>query len=55
MTIKCYYDDLKTADDFMNSKLHHKLSSTLRYIISLIKDSEQNKKLEIHYSSFCQV
>ncbi|MDR6368848.1 hypothetical protein J2795_000914 [Chryseobacterium bernardetii] len=49
MTIKHYYDDLKSADDLMSNNLHHKLSSVLRYIIPLVKDSEQKKELKDFY------
>lgn len=49
MTIKHYYDDLKSADDLMSSNLHHKLSSVLRYIIPLVKDPEQKKELKDFY------
>lgn len=49
MTIKHYYDDLKSADDLMSSNLHHKLSSVLRFIIPLIKDSKQKKALKDFY------
>lgn len=33
----------------MSSNLHHKLLSILRYIIPLVKDSEQKKELKVFY------
>lgn len=49
MTIKDYYNQLKSADESMNNNLHHKLSSVLRYIIPLVKDSEQKSVLKDFY------
>lgn len=49
MTIKHYYDDLKTADELMSSNLHHKLSSVLRFIIPLVTDSEHKKAVKDFY------
>ncbi|MBS1549556.1 MAG: hypothetical protein JSS94_06810 [Bacteroidetes bacterium] len=49
MTIKHYYDDLKTADDLMSSNLHHKLSSVLRFIIPLVINPEQKKVVKAFY------
>ncbi|WP_426479297.1 hypothetical protein ACP3T3_07560 [Chryseobacterium sp. CBSDS_008] len=49
MTIKEYYSQLKTADDLMSNHLHNKLSSVLRNIIPLVKDSEQKKELKDFY------
>lgn len=49
MTIKEYYSQLKTADDLMSNHLHNKLSSVLKSIIPLVKDSEQKKELKYFY------
>lgn len=49
MTIKEYYSQLKTADDLMSNHLHNKLSSALKFIIPLVKDSEQKKELKDFY------
>ena len=49
MIIKEYYSQLKTADDLMSNHLHNKLSSVLRNIIPLVKDSEQKKELKKFY------
>ena len=49
MTIKEYYSQLKTADDLMSNHLHNKLSSVLKFIIPLVKDSEQKKELKDFY------
>jgi hypothetical protein len=43
MTIKEYYSQLKTADDLMSNHLHNKLSTILKNIIPLVKDSEQHR------------
>lgn len=45
MTIKDYYSQLKSADDLMSNHLHNKLSTVLRNIIPLVKDSEQKQEL----------
>ncbi|MDY0931625.1 hypothetical protein [Chryseobacterium sp. CFBP8996] len=49
MTIKEYYSQLKTADNVMSNHLHNKLSTVLRNIIPLVKDSEQKQELEEIY------
>lgn len=49
MTIKDYYSQLKSADDLISNHLHNKLSSVLRNIIPLVKDSEQKQQLVNFY------
>ena len=51
MTIKEYYSQLKTADDLMSNHLHNKLSTVLRNIIPLAKDSEQQQELMNFYKN----
>lgn len=53
MTIKDYYSQLKSADDLMSNHLHNKLSSVLRNIIPLVKDSEQKQQL-MHFYRNCE-
>lgn len=55
MRIKEYYSQLKTADDLMSNHLHNKLSSVLKFIIPLVKDSEQKKELKDFYDHLQRV
>ncbi len=49
MKIADRYRELKTADDLMSTHLHNKLSTVLRDIISLVKDTEHKKILKYFY------
>ena len=49
MKIADRYRELKTADDLMSAHLHNKLSTVLRDIISLVKDTEHKKILKDFY------
>jgi len=49
MKIRDYYSELKSADDLMSSNLHHKLSTVLRNIISLVEDSKHKEELQDFY------
>ncbi|EKB57528.1 hypothetical protein [Bergeyella zoohelcum] len=49
MKIEDRYRELKTADNLMSNHLHNKLSTVLRDIISLVKDTEHEKILKDFY------
>ena len=49
MKIADRYREVKTADDLMSAHLHNKLSTVLRDIISLVKDTEHKKILKYFY------
>ena len=49
MKIEDRYRELKTADDLMSNHLHNKLSTVLRDIIPLVKNTEHKKILKDFY------
>ncbi|MFT3919924.1 hypothetical protein [Cloacibacterium sp.] len=49
MKIEDYYKELKSADDLMSNHLHNKLSTLLRNIIPLVKNTEQKNELKEFY------
>lgn len=52
MKIEDYYRELKSADDLMSNHLHNKLSTVLRNIIPLVKNTEQKNELKNFYNRF---
>ncbi len=49
MKIEDRYRELKTADDLMSNHLHNKLSTVLRDIIPLVKNTEHKEILKDFY------